>query len=160
MASLLSVQQARERLSGFLRLNEMRQTPERFAILEAVWKIRRQFAASDVISRMEESGFRVSRSTVYQTLALLCKCGLLSLLPLEPGEIRYAVARSGFLHLVCTSCGKIREEKDPTVAAHFRGRKFEAFTPAYFSTVVYGVCSTCARRARRGAKASGKKTEY
>ncbi len=128
MASLLSVQQARERLSGFLKLNEMRQTPNASRFSRRCGRSGRQFAASDVISRMEESGFRVSRSTVYQTLALLCKCGLLSLLPLEPGEMRYAVARSGFLHLVCTSCGKIREEKDPTVAAHFRGRKFEAFT--------------------------------
>lgn len=157
MASSLSLQQAHERLSEFLTLNEMRQTPERFAILESVWKMKRQFAASDLMRRLEEEGFHVSRSTVYQALELLCRCGLLSLLPLEPSETRYAVARPGFLHLVCTSCGKIREEKDPTVTAHFKGRKFEAFTPAYFSTAVYGVCSVCARRARRKSKAAGKK---
>lgn len=157
MGSPLTVQQARERLSEYLKLNEMRQTPERFAILDAVWNMRHQFAASDVIASLDGEGFHVSRSTVYQALDLLCKCGLISLLPLEPSEMRYAVARRGFLHLVCTSCGKIREESDPTVSAHFRGRKFEAFTPAYFSTAVYGVCSTCARRARKASGESGKK---
>lgn len=145
----MTVLQAEARLASYLKERGLRLTKERTAIVRAAWALKQPFAAAEVAEALEAEGFHVSRSTCYQTLALLCAMGLLCRLMLGDDEARYAFARPGYLHLVCTGCGKIRREKDPTVVAHFKGRRFEAFTPAFFSTVVYGTCSVCKRRSRK-----------
>ena len=148
------IESAEEVLRRYLAENQMRFTPERFAVLDAALRRKRPFSASDIWDDMSVSGYRVSRASVFQTIGLLCRCGVLAEVALGGNESRYAARREGYLYLVCTGCGRIREERDPTVALHFRGRRFEAFTPAYHSTAVFGTCSTCMRRQRREAKTS------
>ena len=149
MATTLTLQQARDRLARFLQAHRLRNTRERGCILDQAMSMQRAFTVGEIREALEKDGFHVSRSTVYETLWLLCQCGVLVSLSMGVGEIRFAPRRFGYLYLVCSSCGKIREEKDPTVVAHFKGRRFEAFTADYFTTSVYGLCSTCQRRQRR-----------
>ncbi len=151
MKTVVSLSQMQERLVKYLEANRMRCTSERIAILKYSYAQRSPFTVGEVYSVLEKEGFHVSRSTVYDTLRLLCRCEMLVALAVRADETRFAFRKFGHLYLVCTSCGKIREEKDSTVTSHFKGRKFEAFTPTYFTTAVYGLCSTCHRRLSRTA---------
>lgn len=148
------IESAQEILRRYITENQMRVTPERNAILEASLRRRRPFTASDIWSDMMATDYRVSRASVFHTIELLCKCGILAEVALGGNESRYAARREGYIYLVCTDCGRIREERDPTVTLHFRGRRFEAFTAAYFSTAVFGTCSTCMRHRHREAKSN------
>lgn len=158
LGATLTQQQAQVRLSAYLSGHGLRLTKERMSILATVWEQKRPFAAADLVAALEAKGFHVSRSTAYQTLTLLCDAAILCRLMLGDEEARYTFARRGYIHLVCRGCGKIREEKDPTMTAHLAGRKFEAFTPDFFSTVVYGTCSVCRRRSRKHKRASSQQT--
>ena len=52
-------------------------------------------------------------------------------------------------HLICTSCGKVKEVRDANFIAYMNARKFTAFTTNFYSLYVYGTCSTCARRMKK-----------
>lgn len=134
----------------FMQSNNMRKTPERFAILEYIAKTRGHFTIEMVLQHIETSGFHVSRATVYNTINLLVNAGMLHCHNIEGIAMQYELATvAPHFHLVCTSCGKIKEVHDNNFIAFMNTRKYNAFTPQRYSLYAYGTCSTCARKKKR-----------
>ena len=67
-----NVRQASERiLDNYLEMNNYRKTPERYAILNAVYDIGGHFTLEDLGQKLaDEQHFPVSRATLYNTLNL------------------------------------------------------------------------------------------
>ncbi len=57
--------------SEYLTANGHRKTPERFAILDAIYSVEGHFTVDMLQEMMEEGNFRVSRATLYNTILLL-----------------------------------------------------------------------------------------
>ena len=60
--------QAREILDQYLESNQHRKTPERYAILDAVFSMRGHFTLEELGAALERKNFRVSRATLYNTI--------------------------------------------------------------------------------------------
>ena len=61
----------------YLKENKCRRTPERYAILNAIYSFNGNFEISDLLKLLEEKDkFRVSRATVYNTITLLINANL------------------------------------------------------------------------------------
>ena len=70
--------QARQNLTDYLRLNSLRNTPERNALLEVVYSTDVPMQAEELARLMTEEGrLRISRATVYNNLRLFEDAGLL-----------------------------------------------------------------------------------
>lgn len=120
----------------------MRKTPERFALLDKAISLPGHFGVDVLYENMENSGYHVSRATIYSTLELLVDCGLLNRHIFGTRKTMFEVAVGSHCHLVCTNCGKIKEiEVD--LLDHLSGLDLEGFKPTYSSTTVYGLCSEC-----------------
>ncbi|RJP68731.1 MAG: transcriptional repressor [Candidatus Abyssobacteria bacterium SURF_17] len=98
----------------FLARRDLRFTPERKAILEAVFDTHRHFDADEMVELLHKQGKKISRATVYRTLDLLVKGGLIR--AMELGEARkvyeHIIGHKHHDHLICTGCGRIIEFDD------------------------------------------------
>ncbi len=145
--------QAKSRLAEFLKKQKMRRTPERLAILEKAFSTGKHFYADELYNILEADGYHVSRSTLYASLQVLVDAGLLLRHQFGNQPAQYERATLGgtepHLHLVCTSCGSVREQREPALPAEITSHKFPRFQPSHFSLYVYGICSRCQRKLRR-----------
>lgn len=136
----------RQKFTDFMNQRGMRKTPERFEILERVGRMSAHFEIDDLYELMEKEGYHVSKTTVYNTVELLCSCGILRKLMFDASRARYELTTANHLHLVCNVCGSIVEIDAREQLYPLEQMKFPRFRPANFSTVVYGICSKCSRK--------------
>lgn len=140
--------EATRTFEAFLADSGMRRTPERMEILRTAFDMKAHFGVDQVHRRLEEAGYHVSRATVYNTVELLVRSGVLRRHIFETHQARYEVGGASHFHLVCTVCGRVTEADARMVSRALASMDTRGFTPAYFSGTVYGLCSSCSRKAR------------
>ncbi len=92
----------------------MRATNQRALILEIIRRGKGHLDADEVYRRAREKQSRLSLSTVYRTLRMFKKLGLVEELHFDDAHHHYEVKPSAeHHHLVCRSCGKIVEFECP-----------------------------------------------
>lgn len=140
----------RLKFESFIKKRGLRRTAERFAILERACRLKAHFDIEDLLNIMENEGYHVSRSTVYNTINLLCDCGILQRLLFSTSEAHYELATpTCHLHLVCTQCGSIREMENDEAFAQLEKMKLPRFYPTALTATVHGLCSRCHRKNRK-----------
>ena len=111
------IEQVREIFRDYMRSNRLRQTPERFAVLEEVYTSEDHFDADELYMRLKVKGVQVSRATVYNTLDLLQSSNLVKRHQFGQNQSKYEAAWSfrQHDHLICTDCGEVFEFCDPRI---------------------------------------------
>ena len=129
--------------SSYLEKNALRKTPERFHILEEIYKRSDHFDAEALYIHMKNENYRVSRATVYNTLELLVNCDLVVKHQFGKNLAQYEKAY-GFKqhdHLICVDCGEVLEFCDPRIQQikNVMGSLLE-FEITHHSLNLYGKC--------------------
>lgn len=137
------------KFNEFLDSHGLRRTTERYAILNRIMAINGHFTIEELQQMIDADGFRVSRSTVYNTVELLMEAKMLRRHVFEGMQAQYERITLPHTHLICTVCGKVKEVRDTNFAAFMNARRFNAFNTDHYSLYVYGTCSTCARKSKR-----------
>ncbi|MCC6721497.1 MAG: transcriptional repressor [Bacteroidia bacterium] len=108
-------QEVRKKFNDYLEKNNLRKTPERYAILEEIYSSKNHFDVDTLYIQMKNRNYRVSRATVYNTLDTLLECGLV--IKHQFGKnIAFYEQAYGYKqhdHLICLECGKVTEFCDP-----------------------------------------------
>ncbi len=92
-----------------LRAGGYRLTPQRQLVLEAVEELGHA-TPEDVLRRVQEQASGVNASTVYRTLDVLERTGLVKHAHLGHGAPTYHPATTpAHVHLVCQQCGGVQE---------------------------------------------------
>lgn len=111
------IKEVKQLFSAHLEASSFRKTPERFAILEEIYKRTDHFDAEALYIHMKNQNYRVSRATVYNTLDLLVNCDLVKKHQFGKNLAQYEKSY-GFKqhdHLICLDCGRVLEFCDPRV---------------------------------------------
>ena len=157
-----SVRQAVERiLDNYLAMNNHRKTPERYAILRAVYDINGHFTLDELGEKLAtEYKFPVSRGTLYNTLNLFMELRLVIRHRFQ-GTTKYEAcyASGDHCHQICTVCGKVTEVKSPEIAEAIEAMRLKRFRKDGFSLYIYGICSTCQAVITRQKKQSKSKNK-
>ncbi|RJR34245.1 MAG: transcriptional repressor [Desulfobacteraceae bacterium] len=131
---------------GFLKERGLKWTPERKKVFEEAFRIQGHFEAEDLAYRLRKKGSRVSKATVYRTLPILVKAGLIKEAIHGEKRLCYECVREGERHdhLICIKCGEIVEFKNSSL------RKIEEeickenqFEPQKVLIEIFGYCKKC-----------------
>ena len=100
-----------EILKHVLANRGLKYTQERREILQAVLSTHQHFDADWLYVHLQQAGSRVSKATVYRTLALLCECGLAREVFQGPHGAYYEhiYGHEHHEHMICVQCGKVTE---------------------------------------------------
>jgi Fur family ferric uptake transcriptional regulator len=139
-------------LAERLRAHGLRLTAQRQRVLEAVGAL--EHATPEAIgARLREeagpAGAAPDTSTVYRTLEVLERLGLVWHTHLGKGAPVYHAAEHPHLHVVCSSCGEIASA-DPELLAGAAERLATelGFTVDVGHVALSGTCSACRERAQ------------
>ncbi len=135
----------RQILTSYLELSNRRKTPERYAVLDAVYSIGGHFTLEELSVKLaNDVHFTVSRATLYNTLRLFMELRLVIRHRFQ-GTTRYEACydNDSHCHQICTVCGKVTEVKSPEIMAAVNGLPMKRFRKDGFTLYIYGVCRSC-----------------
>ncbi len=105
--------------------------------------------AYDIHRRLKSKGEKVSLATIYRTLKLLVKSGLVSEIDFGENHCHYEpeISRAAHGHLVCLSCGQVQEFSNEKIQSILKKIGKEShFKTDKFSIQVFGYCRNCQKK--------------
>ena len=157
-----SVKTAVERiLDSYLEMNNHRKTPERYAILNAVYETTGHFTLDELGEKLaREYKFPVSRATLYNTLNLFMELRLVIRHRFQ-GTTKYEACydNNSHCHQMCTVCGKVTEVRSPEIVKTIEEMHLKRFRKDGYTLYIYGVCSTCQAKLTKMRKKQEKKSK-
>ena len=132
--------------SQFLYNNGLLFTNQRKVILEQVYKNHSHFDIEEIVQQLSNYKIRVSRATIYRTLAHLEECKLIRKIDLGHGHAHYehTIGHQHHEHLYCEQCGKIIEFDDQKIENSINDlcSQFK-FTLQHHTLQIFGICNAC-----------------
>lgn len=127
-----------DRLKG----SDVRLTPQREAVLNALLE---RTADHPTAEEIHESARRhypgLGLATVYRTLDLFYRAGILRRLEVGDGRYRYELEIRPHLHLICLHCGQVKEVQEGNNWDELARR--EGFQVTAPSVRLFGYCDRC-----------------
>lgn len=130
----------------YLRDQGLPVTQQREAIAEVVFSSPEHLSVEEIETALRERGERIGKATIYRTLDLLLKAGLIREHDFGDGFRRYEArpSRPRHEHLVCTRCGKVIEfESDAVERLEQEIAGLHRFHPTRHRLEIYGLCEEC-----------------
>lgn len=124
-------------------------TAPRRVVLDVIARARRHLTPREVLAGAQARRAGLGRATVYRTLDLLTKIGLVRPLYIGDDGPRYARTEGGHHHMVCTGCGAVIEFeeclacKTGASVSQKHGFRIESHL-----LELYGRCRRCLQRRR------------
>lgn len=128
-----------------LRKLGYRMTPQRAVVLSAIENSQDHVTAEEIYTQVAGKCPRLNISTVYRTLELLKKVGLLYEINLGEGRVGYHPEDKGHHHhLICRKCGAIIDVSEsvmfPIEAILLQAFNFKADLK---HMAIFGLCENC-----------------
>ncbi|HJQ36133.1 MAG TPA: Fur family transcriptional regulator [Thermoanaerobaculia bacterium] len=137
------------KFQDFLQQQGLKLTSERTALIREIFSTHYHFEADELLFKMKQKGVKISRATVYRTLELLVKSGLVRRVHLGEDHYHYehVSGDSHHDHLICTTCGGVIEFHDEELEQRQREIcERKKFTPTFHNLQILGVCDSCRRK--------------
>ena len=140
----------RSDFEDFLRSAGLKKTRTRELIFKEIFsRSTLHLNAAEVHERLRSKGHDVSLATVYRTLKLMVRSGLVSALDLGEGHSHYepGTNRPGHWHFICLACGRVCEFENKELRGLLdRVGESEGFELKEYSLQVFGTCRECRRK--------------
>jgi Fur family peroxide stress response transcriptional regulator len=134
---------------GSARLRDLGLVPtvQRLAVLERLENVRSHPTAEEVYRVLKDRFPSISKATVYNALEALKRVGAVQELTIDREAARYDATASPHPHFLCRTCDTLVDIELPCPIRpgdRILGHRVEAV-----HTYLYGVCATCAERAKQ-----------
>jgi Fur family ferric uptake transcriptional regulator len=131
----------------YLRDQGLPVTQQREVIAEMVFTSPEHLSVEEIEAGLRDLGERIGKATIYRTLEMLVRSGLVEEYDFGEGFKRYkhlfgqSQVRQ---HLICTDCGKVDQvTTDELSAQQERIAQERGFLAARYRLEIYGLCAEC-----------------
>jgi Fur family ferric uptake transcriptional regulator len=110
-----TTEEIKNKVIAYMESNGLRLTNQRRSIIQAAFSTTDHYTAEELLERARAVDPSVSRATVYRTLPVLVKTGLLRELNLGKDQMFYDpnyATHPNHNHIICSDCSKIIEFED------------------------------------------------
>jgi Fe2+ or Zn2+ uptake regulation protein len=139
-------EEIKRKLRASLKEKGYKLTSQRLEIINILSKETTHPGAMDILKRVRKKAPQISMSTVYYTLDILKKEGLIREIAFYDKDNRYDVNISNHLNLICTKCGKIEDFMEELPVSSQAIEKKTGFQPFQMRFEYYGYCKECRRK--------------
>ena len=141
-------EQALEAFRAYLREHNHPVTAQCEAVAEFILRSAEHLSAEEIRDFLKVQGVFVGMATVYRTLNVLVRSGLVVERDFGEGFKRYEPARGEpqHEHLICTACGRVTEFHDERLdRMTMLVADAQDFVRTGHRLVIYGLCADCRR---------------
>jgi Fur family ferric uptake transcriptional regulator len=135
---------------GYLREQGLPVTAQREQVAEVVLGSRGHLSVEEIEQRLRDLGLRIGKATVYRTLDILARSGMITERDFGEGFRRYerVPGHPHHEHLICTRCGRVVEfRNDQLERIKARIAEEYGFLHHHHRLEIYGLCRECQQRA-------------
>jgi Fur family transcriptional regulator, ferric uptake regulator len=131
----------------YLREQGLPVTQQREAVAEVVFDSGGHLSVEEIEGRLRARGEKTGKATVYRTMEMLVKSGLVAERDFGEGFKRYEHLFGQMPvhgHLICEECGDVSEIQEAELKRiQDRVAAAEGFTPARYRLEIFGLCAGC-----------------
>ena len=142
-------QEIEQKLVTSLREKGYKLTPQRLEIIKLLSQDKSHPGAVDILEKVRQKAPKISMSTVYYTLDMLKKEGLIRELEFYEKDNRYDITVSDHINLICRKCGKIEDFAEALPFSYKMIEKQTGFRPEGMRFEYYGYCKSCGDKKKR-----------
>ena len=139
----LSIEEIRKKLSD----KGLKVTPQRLAILDAIYKVGGHPTADNIIEHIRKSNPNIASGTVYKVLDTLIENNLVKRVTTDRDVMRYDGIMEKHHHLYCIECDIIEdyidEELNTLLKNYFKKKEIEGFHIKDFMLQIKGTFDKC-----------------
>ena len=122
-------------------------TPQRIAILEAIYKLDNHPTAEDIIIQIRKNNPNIATGTVYKVLDTLVENDIITKVKTDNDIMRYDGVIEKHHHLYCSECDFIEdyedEDLDELLRNHFKNKNIEGFKMEGIVLQIRGTFDKC-----------------
>lgn len=134
-------------LAKILRDNGCKVTPQRLAVYDMLSHTTEHPTAEMIYQKVKEQYPTMSFATVYKSVEIFSKLGVIQVLNTGEDSFRYDVKTSEHPHIKCTKCGRVND------VSHLDARAVESLVENETGFKVnghqfyfYGICPDCQKK--------------
>ncbi|KRE32707.1 peroxide-responsive transcriptional repressor PerR [Paenibacillus sp. Soil522] len=127
-----------------LKMNGVRMTPQRHAILSYLMDSMSHPTADEIYKALSPVYPSMSVATIYNNLRLFVEAGLVRELTYGDDSSRFDSDLSDHYHAICKNCGSIVDfDYPPLLEVERVASRVTGFVVEGHRMEIYGICSTC-----------------
>lgn len=131
----------------YLRDQGLPVTQQRESIAEVVFGSPDHLSVDEIEAVLRQRGERIGKATIYRTLEMLVRSGLVAEHDFGEGFKRYEHLFGQLPmheHLICTECNKVTEiDDEELLRLHEEVARQHGFQPMRYRLEIYGLCADC-----------------
>jgi Fur family transcriptional regulator, ferric uptake regulator len=134
----------------YLREQGLPVTQQREAVADVVFSTRGHLSVEEIEITLKGVGERIGKATIYRTMEILVRSGLVKEHDFGEGFKRYEHLfghQPVHEHLICTSCSEVIEFQSPEILRlQDEVANRHGFQPTRHRLEIYGLCADCQAR--------------
>ncbi len=137
-----------QEVTMMLREKGFKVTPQRLAVYDVLCNTKAHPTADMIYSELQPTYPTMSLATVYKTLDILSKVGLVQVLNVGEESFRYDANTKSHPHICCVSCGRIDDVcKTDTSDLVEQVENDTGYAVSGKQLYFYGLCPICRKKA-------------